>query len=371
MSERLAGALRTTVLDPSGAAREAIVVRVTDETGATGWGEASPLPGYSPDTLDDVEAGLDEWALRWARGEERSERAPDARPGAVDPTPDPDILASLPAARCAVDVALLDLEGRRRGVPIHRLLVETVPAVRPVERVPVAALVVLAGISRPGAPPSGSPSQSLHDVADRVAEGYRTVKLKLGTDDDSDEGFAASLAQLEAIRAAFPYLKLRLDVNGRWSPESARARIAVLKQRIDPELVEQPVGAEELPGFGGVAVPLAADESLRVPGALEELAAPGGCAFLVLKPMVLGGLTACQAIAAEGFSHGMQPIVSHTFGGAMAHAAACELALALAAADPVSGPPAAGLAGHDDLPQRAGTWIAAAEIDGHGVEAPW
>ena len=356
MSERVAGALRTRITDPWGGDREAVVLRIAEEDGPDGWGEASPLPGYSPDALDEVEGALDEWAARWIRGE-----ASDAA----------DVPATLPAARCAVDTAVLDLEARRLGVPLYERLLARAAPVRPVERVPVAAVVALAGVERPGVPHAGGDVATRAAVAARVAEGFRTVKLKLGGEGDSEAGFTSELAQLAAIRAAFPYLKLRVDPNGAWSPESARDRIAELRRTIGPELVEQPVGEAELLEFGRAAVPLAADESLRLPGAMDELSAPGGCAALVLKPMVLGGLTACLELAALGFEQGMRPIVSHTAGGAISHAACCELALALAAADPAGGPLAAGLAGHDDLPQRAGPWIVPRRGSGHGVEDPW
>ncbi|MFQ5530285.1 MAG: hypothetical protein ACE5FP_08035 [Gemmatimonadota bacterium] len=60
MSERSAAALRTTVRDPFGAEREVVVLRLDDGEGRIGWGEASPLEGYSPDDLDGAERTLDD-----------------------------------------------------------------------------------------------------------------------------------------------------------------------------------------------------------------------------------------------------------------------------------------------------------------------
>lgn len=354
MSERQAGALLTVLVDPSGAERQAVVLRVVDESGAVGWGEASPLPGYSEDDLDEVESGLDDWAARWTR-EEISEADDPGRDAA---------LATLPAARCAVDTALLDLAARRDGVPLHTGLLALASPVRPVARVPVAALVSLTGVERPGAP--RAPRSVLGEVTERVAEGYKTVKLKIGGED-----FAAELAQLAEIRVAFPFLRLRLDANGSWSPEQASERLGELKRKITPELVEQPVDAETLFAFGSAGVIVAADESMRLPGAIERLAESGGCAVVVLKPMVLGGPRACLRLAEAAFAAGMGVIVSHTFGGPVAHAAACELALALAALDPTGRPLAAGLAGHDELPQRRGPWVEPVALAGHGVVGPW
>ena len=354
MSKRQAGALLTALVDPTGAERQAVVLRVVDESGVVGWGEASPLPGYSEDELVDVESGLDDWAARWTR---------DEIPEAADPGRDP-ALAALPAARCAVDTALLDLAARRSGVPLRTGLLALASPVRPVARVPVAALVSLTGVERPGAP--RAPRSVLGEVTERVAEGYKTVKLKIGGED-----FAAELAQLAQIRMAFPFLRLRLDANGSWAPEQARAHLAELERQITPELVEQPVDPEALFSFASAGVLLAADESMRLPGAIERLVESGGCAVIVLKPMMLGGPRACLRLAESAFAAGMGVVVSHTFGGPVAHATACELALALAALAPTGRPLAAGLAGHDDLPQRRGPWIEPVALAGHGVDGPW
>lgn len=359
MSDRGAGALRTTIEDPFGREREAVVLRVADDAGSVGWGEASPLPGYSPDTLDEVEAGLDDWAARWERGEVGGAEGVGADP-ALD-----DAVARLPSARCAIDTALFDLAARRFGVPLHARLLDLGRPAHPVRRVPVAALASLPGVTRPGTPPG----EGMATVAEAVADGYKTVKLKVGGGDGSDEAFARELEALAGIRSAFPYLRLRLDVNGAWTPDAARTRLAELARHIEPELVEQPVDARSMLDFGRSPVPLAGDESLRESGAVERLA--DACVAVVLKPMVLGGPRACLRLAESAFAEGMQVIVSHTFGGPVAHAAACELALALAALDPVSVPPAAGLAGHDELPQRAGPWIVPAGVEGHGAEGPW
>lgn len=354
MSERQAGALLTALVDPTGAERQAVVLRVVDDSGAVGWGEASPLPGYSEDDLGDVESALDRWAARWTRGEIPE----DAEPGTDS------ALAALPAARCAVDTALLDLAARRNGTPLHAGLLALASPVRPVARVPVAALVSLTGVERAGAP---RPQRSvLGEVTERVAEGYKTVKLKIGGAD-----FAAELAQLAQIRVAFPFLRLRLDVNGSWTPEQAREHLAELARQITPELVEQPVDRADLFDFASPGVLLAADESMRLAGAIERLVESGCCASVVLKPMVLGGPRTCLRVALAAFDAGIGVIVSHTFGGPVAHATACELALALAALDPTGRTLAAGLAGHDDLPQRRGPWIEPTALGGHGVDGPW
>jgi len=361
VSDRSAATLRTVVRDPFGADREAVLLRLDDGAGNVGWGEASPLAGYSPDDIDGASRALDAWAVRWTAGEfggNGFERTLDLALAHTD-------LRGVPSVRCAIDTAVLDLEARGLGVPLHVVLLGLFEETQVVKRVPVCALVSLQGVDRPGTPAVSA--DVLSDVRQWIAEGFSVVKFKVG----GDRGFMEQLEQLRAVRAEFPNLKIRLDANGSWTPEEALQRLAELKAAIEPELVEQPVGALELLTFADSPVSLAADESLRLSDAIPAVTQPGGCDAVVLKPMVLGGHRACAELAREALANGARVIVTHTFGGKVAHAAACELALAVAAADSVGDPLAAGLAGHDELTQRDGPWIVPSADVGHGVEKPW
>lgn len=361
MNGRSAATLRTAVRDPFGVEREAVLLRLDDDAGNIGWGEASPLEGYSPDDIDGASRALDAWVVRWTAGEfdgDGFERSLDLALAESD-------LRGVPSVRCAIDTAVLDLEARRLGVPLHAVLADLLKSTRVVQRVPVCALVTLHGVDRPGTP--AAPADALSEVRRLVAEGFSDVKFKIGAGPE----FSLQLDQLRAVRAEFPQLRIRLDANGSWMPDEAHQRLGELKAAIDPELVEQPVGALDLLTFVDAPVPVAADESLRLSDAIPAVTQPGGCEAVVLKPMVLGGHLACLSLARQAHANGARAIVSHTFGGRIAHAAACELALAVAVADPGGDPPAAGLAGHDELEQRDGPWIVPTDLAGHGVEKPW
>jgi len=360
VSDRSAATLRTSVPGPFGIEREVVLLRLDDGDGEIGWGEASPLEGYSPDSLHDASRTLDAWAMRWTEGEFEGESADNAGDVALADTD----LRRVPSVRCAIDTALLDLESRRLGIPLHAALLRCLEPIRPVQSLPVCGLISLSGVDRPGAP--APPHAILIEVRQWVSAGFEDVKFKIG-----GPGFQEQLDQLRAIRAEFPQLRIRLDANGSWTPDEALQRLADLNSAIRPQLVEQPVGPVELLTFGDTPVALAADESLRLSDAVSAVTRPGGCSAVVLKPMVLGGHRACLTLAGQAYANGARVIVSHTFGGKVAHASACELALAVAAADPAADPPAAGLAGHDDLEQRDGPWIVPADLVGHGVEKPW
>lgn len=345
MSGRSAHVRRTSVRGPYGKPRDAVILRLV-EGPDEGWGEASPLAGYSPDTLDDAERDLRVWAVEWEAG------ANDR--GSVD---------FAPSARCAIDTALLDRESRARSVPLRARLAETLPSIRTVEAVPVCALVALPGVDRPGVGPAVD--DVISEVDRRVDEGYLAVKFKVDS-----EGFENQLTCLARVRAAHPGLLIRLDANGCWSAEEARSRLTTLADLVSPALVEQPVGPVELLTFGAAPVAIAADESLRLPGALRAIVNRAACQAIVLKPMILGGLSECVALATEAHASGMEAIVSHAFGGPISHAAACELALAIAANTPGDTVSIPGLAGHRAVSQMDGSRIVAAPVLGHGAAGP-
>ena len=80
---------------------------LTDDAGVCGHGEAAPLPGYDPVTVADTVQGLEDCREVLEAG---------------DGTDLPALLAACAArtvvaqALSAIDLALWDLEGRRRGV---------------------------------------------------------------------------------------------------------------------------------------------------------------------------------------------------------------------------------------------------------------
>lgn len=312
--------LRTRVpLETSrGAIRERHGVLVALETadGAVGFGEATPPEGFGAESAEEclVAAG--------ALCESLLSR--EARPAEV-------LFAELdahavraPAARFALETALLDLAARARGLPLADLLGEGRAARR---CVPVNALLS-----------ASSPEAVAHEARAALARGFSTLKLKVGACEPR-----ADRARVTALRdAAGDEAELRIDANGAWSPELA---IELLRE-LDPlelELAEQPVPADDVAGLArvrkGVLVPIAADESAADFARAARVIESGAADALVLKPAVLGGLRAAALLAQRARAAGLRVLVTSALDGAIARAAA--LALAAALPDPL---PACGLA---------------------------
>ena len=327
--------------------RGGVLLVLACEQGHRGQGEASPLPGFSPDTADAAWRALAGLAGR-------------AFPCELDlclPVA-PQVAAILrehapaePSVRFALETALFDLAGQRLGLPVSVLLAGSWPT----RAVPLAAL--LDG-EEPEALVAGA-------RAARLA-GFPAVKVKVAR----PWRFEAELEALERVRLELgSHVALRLDANGAWSRAEAPVRLAALA-RFQPEFVEQPVPADQLPGWRDAPVPLAADETLALAEGFDRLRAEGGAQVAVLKPTVLGGLLRCRALAAEAQAAGMQVVISHALEGPVALAAAAELALSLETA-----PLACGLAPHAGLEawpgaavkQLAGPAIVPAPVRGLGL----
>ena len=140
------------------------------------------------------------------------------------------------SAKCAVDIALHDLVGKRLGLPIRELLGISAP-------IPPTDFTL--GIDEPSV------------VAERAARAadFPALKIKVGG--------ASDLATLEAVRAVFGG-PIRVDANTGWTPDGALALLPEL-ERLGVELIEQPFPAGRLDLLRDLqarsSLPLVADES--------------------------------------------------------------------------------------------------------------
>ncbi len=302
--------------------RAAILVEVTTDEGHIGVGEAAPLPGTSRDTLAAATAGVAALAAR----------APFSIEDAVD------VIARFaaeltvaPSARFAIETALLGVLASVRCCTVADLLVSS-----PARSLPTAVIV-----------------DTPDDARRAVAAGARTLKLKVGPDDDLD--------RIVAVAAAAPGILLRLDANRTWPPDRVRERLFALAD-LPIEFVEEPCTDAHLLLADPLPCPIALDEtvSLLSPIALDTALGSPGLAALVLKPTVIGGFAECLSLAARARAAGREVIITHALEGPVGTAACAELALAL-------GGHTAGLAPHPAIagwspqpPQLRGSAIVAA-----------
>jgi o-succinylbenzoate synthase len=278
--------------------RHGFLLRLRDDRGLAGLGEANPATWVNGESLEDTERSL----RQLVRGVDR-----DA--------------AVTPAARSALDTALLDLEGRRAGMAACRLLGGS-----PLP-VPLAALLgerTERGLAR--------------EIAQALAEGFRCFKVKVGDD------LARDVARVSLVRREVGAdTAIRLDANRAWSFDQARRALDALAA-FSPEHVEEPLGSGEPAALARLRaetrVPIAADESLGGRRDLERFAAAHAVDVVVLKLARLGGPRPALALARSAIALGLRVVLTDSIDSAVGRAAAVHLASALP-------PPAApvGLAG--------------------------
>jgi O-succinylbenzoate synthase len=194
----------------------------------------------------------------------------------------------------------------------------------------------------PGAVRSSIPVNATVPVVSAAAahalvlrSGCRTAKVKVA---DPGSTAADDLARVEAVRDALgPSGRIRVDANGCWSVGEAVAAIAELERAAGGlEYVEQPCASvEELAVVRRrVAVPIAADESIRRvadPYRVRDLEAAD---IAVLKVQPLGGVRACLRIAED---IAMPVVVSSALETSLGLAAGVALAAALPVLDHACG----------------------------------
>jgi len=255
--------------------RELALIRLEDDDGHLGFGEAAPLEPYDGITVDDV------WeALR------------DGPPSRDAP----------PQARAAWELAELDLQYRRRGRPLGELGPDAIPVNKTLA--------------------AGPPEETAAAARDGVRAGYSCFKVKVGLPDDRE--------RVAAVRAAVgPWPALRLDANGAWAPDEAVARIEELAP-FDLEMVEQPCGTlEELGRLRPqVGVPIAADEPIVGVDEVRSAAEAGACDVVNVKLAGSGGYLPAREAVREAERHGLRAFLSSTLDGPWGIAAALQLAAA-------------------------------------------
>ncbi|MFB6301315.1 MAG: dipeptide epimerase [Haloferacaceae archaeon] len=274
---------------------ENVLVRVRDDEGNVGVGNAAPSPRYG-ETADTVEAVLPDLLAA-------VEAVDD--PGALDRMERRlrDVVRDNPAARAAISVALHDLAATRLGVPLYRLL-GLDPA-----RTPRTSFTVSID----------DPDRMGERAADAVADGHELLKVKLGTDDDR--------TRVAAVREAAPDARLRVDANEAWTPAEAVTKARWLTE-FDVEFLEQPVPGEDLAGLERVheraPLPVAADEACRTLSDVPRVA--GRTDIANLKLMKCGGVREAVRMVHAARAHDLEVMLGCMVESAAGIAAGCHLA---------------------------------------------
>lgn len=192
-------------------------------------------------------------------------------------------------AKSAIETALLDAEGQRRGLPIHALLGG---AVRP-------ALPVLWTLA------SGDSARDVDEALSLIEQRrHKVFKLKVGRRD-----VAADVAHVAAIRRGLgDGVLITVDANQAWDEAEATRAIAAL-EAADVGMVEQPVSRRHRRALARLSarfdVPILADEGLNDAIDAFDLARDAAADVFALKISKAGGLTETLRAAAVADAAGI------------------------------------------------------------------
>ncbi len=182
-----------------------------------------------------------------------------------------------PMAKAALEMALLDASLRAEGRSLASWLgVEG-------RRVPAGATVGL----------HDEPARAVAAAGDAVAAGYRRIKVKIAPGRD--------VAQVRALREAFPEVTLVADANGSYRrSDAAHQRLLAELDSLGLAALEQPLHPDDLAGavLGSfeLTTTVLLDESIASGAALEAAIALGFSGGVSLKPARLGGLLRAGAV---------------------------------------------------------------------------
>ena len=271
-------------------------VEIHTDQGVTGLGAGSVIPNLRGDPfldgLETVKTATNELFI----GKDPREIAP--------------LFASLQRAvpgftrhKAGIELGLFDLLGKLYDVSLSTLLGGGAHAAIP-------ALKMLS---------MGSAAEMAETAAAYVQQGYRNLKVKLGT------GAAGDLERFRAVRSTVgSEVTLTVDFNGAYDAAAATAVIKSLEP-LGMLLVEQPVKGTDLDGMAqvtrAVETPVLADQEVQTAAEVYQIARDRIADAVSIKLLKFGGLQESIAAARVCAAAGLRCHVGGTASSSLVDAA--------------------------------------------------
>jgi o-succinylbenzoate synthase len=280
-----------------------VLLELTTDDDQSGWGEAAPSERVTGETAETVKNALESTVKPLVIGLEIDNI--EVLMKSVEK-----VLPAQPSARCALDIALHDLKGKRAKLPVKHLL----GGFR--ENIPISHTIVI-----------GTVDESVKSAMRYVESGAKVLKVKIGVDAEKD------VARIAALRDAFgDEIKLTADANEGYSVDTAIKTLNELS-RYNIAFVEQPVTASDPDGLQqvheAVEVPIMADESAHSVSDVFELVKLNAVDMINIKLMKCGGLRNAVKISNIAEAAGMPCQIGCMIETGIGITAGTHLALAL------------------------------------------
>jgi L-alanine-DL-glutamate epimerase-like enolase superfamily enzyme len=324
-----------------------VVVKITSDSGLSGWGEASP---FAPITGDSQDSSL-------AAAQLFGQLIKGNNPLAVEACMREINAATIgePSTRAAFDIALHDLAAKHCGLPLYQYLGGEKRRLRTDITIGMQDTV----------------EQTLEHFDRHLEAGFEAIKLKVGRAGLADVDHVAAVRQRGGKA-----IQLKIDSNQGWDLPTAIANLDAMAP-LGLQYSEQPLAAWDYDNMKRlrerVSIPICADESVFDDHDAFKLTSMGAVDFLNIKLGKSGGISTGLRIEAIARSANCKCMIGCFAESRLALSAAAHLATArpnihfldldsayIFSSDPVQG----GIRYDDDI----GGLIHLPDAPGHGAE---
>lgn len=283
--------------------RAGFLVQVLSETGGYGLGDVAPLPGFSQETLEGARAAWEKLNARsrdvFIPNDATQLAAVSSRLGLLPPS-----------VQFGVESALADCAAREQGMPLSTWLNSDAAS-----RVSVNGLIS-----------EQSTDAAVAALRAKYRDGYRCFKVKAGVDEVDQD-----IQRIRALCHVLDDVRIRVDVNGGWNEEQLRTACGGWADA-DLEFIEQPLA----PGSAETArcitrefgIGLALDEEVSSVEFGMHLLRADLCDVIVIKPMMVGGLTGALQLARAASESGKRIVLTSAWESDVGVAATLHLCAA-------------------------------------------
>jgi L-Ala-D/L-Glu epimerase len=272
--------------------RKGFIVSIKSQSSKVGIGDVSPLPEFGSETYEQAEKRFAPMKIAMRVGIE------DIKDSLKTLLSDFD---SHPALKHGLEQAFINLFCNERNLTIAKLL----------------NLKLKKEINVNAAIGFQNTDEAVRSANKFVEDGFKTLKIKTGR-----KNFDEDYNTIKAIRESVgDEIKIRIDSNGKWSVDQAAECLNQL-QVFSIEYAEQPVNSvEEFKELKQkTSVPLATDESIRDIESAKNFIAENAIGYVILKPMMLGGLLPTIEIIELAEKNNVTPVITSSFESAIGRA---------------------------------------------------
>jgi muconate cycloisomerase len=281
-----------------------ILVKVTDEKGTVGWGEARPSPRWSYETPESVVTTITKYLAPAIVG--MDEHDLDEIHQKMNTVIAPGVQIGQPIAKSAVDVALHDLVCKERGIPLKAYLGSSV-----VQEIKLGYVISAATVK-----------DAARQAEKGISRGYHGFKIKTGIHPNTDLEMVEEVVHIGRGRYIW------VDANQGWDVETT-LEFSRKMAKLGVHVLEQPFAANDITGYQKVVahseIPIALDESIYSATDLVQFIKLKAIGGLVLKVCRVGGILPSKEIYTIARNEGLPLLGSGLTEGRISLTSSCHV----------------------------------------------